>query len=83
MLLATLEKVANYGPDQENVTLSGLLGAAAFGVSAWIGRRRTSACRDAEAAAVGGPPIQAATRRRLERGRDTGSSVCKFSARRT
>ena len=56
VLLATLVKVANYGPDQEDETLSGLLGAAAFGVSAWIGHRRTSACRDAQAAAVG-PPV--------------------------
>ena len=56
VLLATLVKVANYGPDQEDETLSGLLGAAAFGISAWIGHRRTSACRDAQATAVGPPP---------------------------
>ncbi len=56
VLLATLVKVANYGEDQRDETLSGLLGAAAFGISAWIGHRRTSACRDAQAAAVGGPP---------------------------
>lgn len=57
VLLVTLVKVANYGPDQEDETLSGLLGAAAFGISAWIGHRRTSACRDAQAGAVTGPPI--------------------------
>lgn len=56
VLLATLVKVANYAPDQEDETLSGLLGAAAFGISAWIGHRRTSACRDAQAAAGGPPP---------------------------
>ena len=56
VLLATLVKVANYGPDQEDETLSGLLGAAAFGISAWIGHQRTSACRDAQAAAAAGPP---------------------------
>ena len=55
VLLATLVKVANYGPDQRDETLSGLLGAAAFGISAWIGHQRTSACRDAQAAAAGGP----------------------------
>ena len=51
VLLATLVKVANYGEEQRDETLSGLLGAAAFGISAWIGHRRTSACRDAQAAA--------------------------------
>lgn len=56
VLLATLVKVANYGPDQEAETLSGLLGAAAFGISAWIGHRRTTACRNAQAAAVTAPP---------------------------
>lgn len=56
VLLATVIKVANYGPDQRDETLSGLLGAAAFGISAWIGHQRTSACRDARAAAVTGPP---------------------------
>ena len=55
VLLATVIKVANYGPDQRDETLSGLLGAAAFGISAWIGHRRTSACRDAQAAAGGLP----------------------------
>ena len=55
VLLATLVKVANYGPDQESDTLSGLLGAAAFGISAWVGTRRTNACREAQAAAVVGP----------------------------
>ena len=55
VLLATLVKVANYGPDQEDETLSGLLGAAAFGISAWIGHQRTGACRNAQAAAAGGP----------------------------
>lgn len=55
VLLATLVKVANYGPDQKDETLSGLLGAAAFGISAWIGHQRTSACRDAQAAAVPAP----------------------------
>ena len=52
VLLATLVKVANYGEDQRDETLSGLLGAAAFGISAWIGHQRTSACRDAQATAV-------------------------------
>ena len=56
VLLATLVKVANYGEDQRDETLSGLLGAAAFGISAWIGHQRTSACRDAQATAVGPPP---------------------------
>lgn len=51
VLLVTFAKVARYGPDQRDETLGGLLGAAAFGVSAWIGHRRTSACRDAQAAA--------------------------------
>ena len=55
VLLATLVKVANYGEDQRDETLSGLLGAAAFGISAWIGHRRTSACRDARATAVPAP----------------------------
>ena len=54
VLLATLIKVANYGPDQRDETLSGLLGAAAFGVSAWIGHQRTSACGDAQATAAAG-----------------------------
>jgi hypothetical protein len=57
VLLATLVKVANYGPEQRDETLSGLLGAAAFGISAVVGILRTNACRDAQAAAVAGPPI--------------------------
>ena len=56
VLLATLVEEANYGPDQRDETRSGLMGAAAFGISAWIGHRRTSACRGAQAAAAGGLP---------------------------
>ena len=56
VLLATLIKVANYGPDQRDETLSGLLGAAAFGISAVVGTLRTNACRSAQETAVTGPP---------------------------
>ena len=56
VVLATLVKVANYGPDQKSDTPSGLLGAAAFGISAWIGNRRTNDCREAQAAVVIAPP---------------------------
>lgn len=60
LLIWVLAITANYPPDQTDDQIDGLLTAAGAALSAWIGYRRTNACRELERGRPAAPDAAAA-----------------------